>query len=357
MSSAGSTPLILDSRSTPRFRPAGGRSRRSGLPASSSSPISTWTLFRSGSTTPLPVRQGFFEAEDETDAVGRCARGADGYLARLSNSWSLARVTCAGASTTGEGCDSAFPSTSGDFASSSIGLRLERGTGRLARARHRSRERRGGPRQSRSSAMNWCSFCAANSPRWVRTVSAAPGAGVQVLGVIDARGRTFDHLFVLGLNRGVFPRTVREDPVLSDALRRLLERGGHGVLPDLPIKRRGLRRGEISVRSPSLLKSAGDASSWLELDDSDRAMPPSPLIERLRWDPSGSTCRLAVAADGRSSPDRRPERSRGPIAATRIDRLPMKDQAILAGLHGRDAQLPRTLAIALEATRAGSVEG
>ena len=48
------------------------------------------------------------------------------------------------------------------------------------------------------------------------------GGGVQVLSVMEARARTFDHLFVLGMNRDVFPRSIREDPLLGDSLRRSL---------------------------------------------------------------------------------------------------------------------------------------
>ena len=51
----------------------------------------------------------------------------------------------------------------------------------------------------------------------------------------EARARTFDHLFLIGLNRDVFPRSMREDPLLPDDLRRILQR----VLPDVPIKRAG----------------------------------------------------------------------------------------------------------------------
>src|SRR5262249_3911150 len=61
------------------------------------------------------------------------------------------------------------------------------------------------------------------------------GGGVQALSVTEARARTFDHLFVLGMNRDVFPRVVREDPLLPDALRAVLR----GVLPDVPIKATG----------------------------------------------------------------------------------------------------------------------
>jgi len=53
-------------------------------------------------------------------------------------------------------------------------------------------------------------------------VLALPRGGVPVLTVTEARGRTFDHLFVLGLNAGSFPRPLGEDPLLPDAVRSAL---------------------------------------------------------------------------------------------------------------------------------------
>jgi hypothetical protein len=61
------------------------------------------------------------------------------------------------------------------------------------------------------------------------------GGGVVVVDAIEARGRTFRHLFLAGVDRGTFPRTVREDPLLADDLRRSLR----SLLPDLPVKREG----------------------------------------------------------------------------------------------------------------------
>ena len=56
--------------------------------------------------------------------------------------------------------------------------------------------------------------------------------GVRVMGAMDARGESFDTLFLLGLNEGVFPRAVREDPLLTDEARRLLrDPGGYWILP------------------------------------------------------------------------------------------------------------------------------
>jgi ATP-dependent helicase/nuclease subunit B len=48
--------------------------------------------------------------------------------------------------------------------------------------------------------------------------------GVALLNVTAARGLSFRALFVLGLNEGVFPRTIREDAFLRDHEREVLER-------------------------------------------------------------------------------------------------------------------------------------
>ena len=75
--------------------------------------------------------------------------------------------------------------------------------------------------------------------RQLRAAGSTPlggeGAGVQVLDVMEARARTFDHLFLIGMNRDLFPRAITEDPLLPDALRRRLR----VVMPDLPIKSDG----------------------------------------------------------------------------------------------------------------------
>lgn len=50
-------------------------------------------------------------------------------------------------------------------------------------------------------------------------------SGVQVLDAMAARGIPFKVLFVLGMNEKVFPRNIREDPLLRDSARRILESG------------------------------------------------------------------------------------------------------------------------------------
>ena len=63
---------------------------------------------------------------------------------------------------------------------------------------------------------------------WLERSSVAaplPNAdGVTVLDATAARGQPFRTLFILGLNEGVFPRTIREDAFLRDRDREILER-------------------------------------------------------------------------------------------------------------------------------------
>jgi RecB family exonuclease len=105
---------------------------------------------------------------------------------------------------------------------------------------------------------------------------AGSGGGVPVLEVIEARGRTFEQLFVLGLERGSFPRPVREDPLLGDDTRRALAQ----LLPDVPIKARG--RDEERFLFAELVSAGARATlSWQVADDDGRARVVSPLLAGL----------------------------------------------------------------------------
>lgn len=65
-----------------------------------------------------------------------------------------------------------------------------------------------------------------------RAVGTGAVHGVRVRGAMEARGESFRVLFLVGLKEGVFPRVVREDPLLSDDFRRLLrDPGGYWILP------------------------------------------------------------------------------------------------------------------------------
>jgi hypothetical protein len=79
------------------------------------------------------------------------------------------------------------------------------------------------------------------------------GGGVQVLDATEARGRSFEALFVVGLARDVFPRSVREDPLLPDPLRERVR----DVLPEIPE--------EVTTRSASSAscRLGSTSRSWL----------------------------------------------------------------------------------------------
>jgi hypothetical protein len=140
------------------------------------------------------------------------------------------------------------------------------------------------------------------------------GGGVQVLSVVEARARTFEHLFIVGLNRDVFPRQVREDPLFPDRLRRTIERD---ILPGIPIKRIGFDE-ERYLFAQLLSSSAQVTLSWQACDEDGKARPPSPLVERLRLGRPAVDAPLV-----------------GPVIAPVAGELrPASEHALLAGLYG-----------------------
>lgn len=102
------------------------------------------------------------------------------------------------------------------------------------------------------------------------------GAGVQLLSVMEARGRGFDALWLLGLNRGVFPRRPSEDPLLPDALRQPLR----DVLPDLPLKSAAAE--EERFLFAQLVAAAPEVHlSCSRHDEGGRPAQASPLLDRI----------------------------------------------------------------------------
>ena len=165
------------------------------------------------------------------------------------------------------------------------------------------------------------------------------GAGVQILDATEARGRTFDHLFLIGLNGGLFPRTVREDPLLGDPLRRLLSRQGFGVLPDLPAKREGSE--EERYLFAQLLSAAPAVTlSWQQVDDDNGARTVSPLVERLRWSESSPFAGEVPLA----RPPHAPGPERGDVDVPR----PLLESAVEAALAGDRSSLAPILTLGLE---------
>jgi len=103
------------------------------------------------------------------------------------------------------------------------------------------------------------------------------GGGVAVLSVEQARSRTFERLFLIGLSREVFPRPIVEAPLLPDVLRRRMR----AVLPDLPVKREGYDE-ERYLFAQLLSSSSNTVISYPAVDDRGRPRPASPLLERFR---------------------------------------------------------------------------
>ena len=102
------------------------------------------------------------------------------------------------------------------------------------------------------------------------------GGGVKVLTVMEARSRTFEHLFLVGLNRGSFPRKVHEDPVLSENVRRAIAE----VLPEMPLAERS-RLEERYLFAQLMAASPRTTLSWQVVDADGRARNPSAFVERL----------------------------------------------------------------------------
>ncbi len=157
------------------------------------------------------------------------------------------------------------------------------------------------------------------------------GGGVQVLSVVEARGRTFEHLFVLGLNRDVFPRGIREDALLPDDLRRVLQR----VLPDVPLKRSGFDE-ERYLFAQLLSASRSVTLSWQAADDDGKPLSRSPLVERLR-----ERIEVDVPPPLWALP------AAGPLPGPRT----AEEHAVMAGLHAPRRWFGRVLPLAVEEGR------
>ena len=148
------------------------------------------------------------------------------------------------------------------------------------------------------------------------------GGGVQVLSAMEARGRTFEHLFLIGLNRDVFPRGVREDPLLQDDLRRVLQR----VIPDVPVKLSGFDE-ERWLFAHLLSASPSVTLSWQSADEDGKALSPSPLLRDL-----GDVLKVPPLWSREAA-------GQGPRTAA--------ERAVLAALHGQRSGLGRVLEVSL----------
>jgi hypothetical protein len=170
-----------------------------------------------------------------------------------------------------------------------------------------------------------------------RGLLGGEGGGVQVLSVVEARARSFGALFVLGMNRDLFPRTISEDPLLRDTERQALE----SVLPDIPIKRRGFA--EERYLFAQLCAAAGRVTlSFQAVSDDGKERPASPLLEPLL---RGRSDRELPLAPGLYDP-------RDPAALR-----PAHEHAVRVALAGDRARLAEVLAVAFAAGTASADPG
>lgn len=158
-----------------------------------------------------------------------------------------------------------------------------------------------------------------------------PGGGVQVLTVMEARGRTFEHLFLPSLNRGVFPAQMADDPVFSTAARRAVSQ----LLPDLPLKERG--RPEERYLFAQLMAAAPAVTlSYQRVHADGKEMNPSVFLERLHLEGCLSWTREGAAPE--TSSERNVLVHTGPdLFEPRPDGLarPSLEHAVIEGLDGR----------------------
>ena len=153
--------------------------------------------------------------------------------------------------------------------------------------------------------------------------------GVMVLNATAARGLSFRALFVLGMNEGVFPRTIREDAFLRDRDREVLERDlGYKVSQKLTA---------FDEEKLLFMLLAGAARERLyclfqRADESGRALAPSWYIDELK---------RALGDNGRPCEPINIPRSITEKASTapfdRQDLLLPKELAIRLTLEGQDS--------------------
>ena len=146
--------------------------------------------------------------------------------------------------------------------------------------------------------------------------------GVMVLSATAARGLSFRVLFVLGMNEGVFPRTIREDAFLRDRDREVLERDlGYKISQKLAAF------DEEKLLFTLLVGAARERlyCSFQRADDNGRALAPSWYIDELK---------RALTGNGRQSE---------PISIPRS----MTEKSAVSPFDRQDLLLPSELAIRL----------
>jgi hypothetical protein len=161
-----------------------------------------------------------------------------------------------------------------------------------------------------------------------------PGAGVALLSLREARSWTFGHLFILGANRGAFPKGGTDDPLLPERERRLLR----SSLPSLP--RVG---GDVALERYGVAQLLSSSPSvtlvWQTVDAGGKAGTASPLVSFL----------LADSGTAGSLPE-----ARSALPAELPSPSPVGDYLMRAGLYGSRDEVRLLLPLALTPPSADS---
>ena len=164
-----------------------------------------------------------------------------------------------------------------------------------------------------------------------RPPDGAAGGGVRILDAMQARGMTFAHVGLAGMNTGIFPRIAREDPFLSDASRSLLREATGRPLPIASES-----QGEEHLLLAMLLRQARlqIRVSWQRADAAAKPLVPSLALRDIaRFARLGSDAAdvEAVAAALPAHPH-----SRLAAWAQRPGLLSSRDETLLAALASED---------------------
>ena len=165
--------------------------------------------------------------------------------------------------------------------------------------------------------------------------SQAAGSGVRILDAMQARGLTFRHLGLAGMNAGVFPIVAREHPFLSDASRAHLRE-----LTGRPLPIASERDGEEHLLLAMLLGATRDRInvSWRRADESARPVVASLALRDVARFSNLDGDAADVERDARALPAH--PRARLAAWAASPGLLSRRDETLLAALaseSGADA--------------------
>ena len=189
-------------------------------------------------------------------------------------------------------------------------------------------------------------------------VEEPPRGGVRVRDVMAARGFSFERLWLIGLDRRRWPRAIREDPLLPDAVRRRL--ASDLGLEALPVKERGYAEERLLFDH-----AVGAATRALTLvhqrsDDEGKAVAASPFLESVRAAHHVNIPRRAADALRQLAGEKRwgalVPRDLGLLAATELG-LEASDTLVRVATAERRPSLAAALVAAQYRDRLGSAPG